>query len=81
MSWMTRARPSMVPAETAKPTSAPAGTSSRRYAPAMTSPSDVSTRGGVSASIGPERVLAPADQLVIHVWFVRTTSWNSSNLR
>ena len=28
---------------------APAGTSSRRYAPAMTSPSDVSTRGGVSA--------------------------------
>src|ERR1039458_4228430 len=33
MSRMTRARPSMVPAETGKPTSAPAGKSSRRYAP------------------------------------------------
>jgi hypothetical protein len=42
-SRMTRARPSMVPAETGKPTSAPAGTSSRRYVPAMISPSDVST--------------------------------------
>ncbi len=49
MSRMTRARPSTVPAETGRPTSAPAGTSSRRYAPAMPSPSDVSTRGGVSA--------------------------------
>jgi hypothetical protein len=49
MSRMTRARPSMVPAETGKPTRAPAGTSSRRYAPATASPSDVSTRGGVSA--------------------------------
>ena len=49
MSRMTRARPSTVPAETGRPTSAPAGTSSRRYAPATASPSDVSTRGGVSA--------------------------------
>src|SRR5664280_1535652 len=32
MSRRTRARPSMVPAETGKPTSAPAGRSSRRYA-------------------------------------------------
>src|SRR5438034_5369155 len=49
MSRMTRARPSMVPAETGKPTSAPGGMSSRRYTPAMASPSDVSTRGGVRA--------------------------------
>ena len=48
MSRMTRARPSMVPAETGRPTSAPVGRSSRRYAPAIASPSDVSTRGGVS---------------------------------
>jgi hypothetical protein len=40
---------STVPADTARPTSAPAGTSARRYDPAMTSPSEVSTRGGVSA--------------------------------
>ena len=46
MSWMTRARPSTVPAETARPISAPVGTSSRMYTPARTSPSLVSTRGG-----------------------------------
>src|SRR4026207_2268312 len=38
MSRMTRARPSMVPAETGRPTSAPAGKSSRRDDPAMPPP-------------------------------------------
>ncbi|MFC7760961.1 hypothetical protein ACFQY4_25225 [Catellatospora bangladeshensis] len=41
--------PSTVPAETGRPASAPSGTSSRRYAPETASPSEVSTRGGVSA--------------------------------
>src|SRR5262245_31251028 len=49
MSRMTRARPSMVPADTGRPHSAPVGGLSRSYAPAMASPSEVSTRGGVSA--------------------------------
>src|SRR4028118_2331115 len=100
-SRMTRARPSMAPAETGKPTRAPAGKTSRRYAPAMASPSDVSTRGGVSALydltassrwgrrrctrrcarrsavragpgrrerfVRPDRVLALADEPVIHL--------------
>src|SRR5659263_211546 len=64
MSRMTRARPSMVPAETGKPTSAPAGRSSRRYAPAMTSPSE--HPGRRERLIRPVRVLALADELVIH---------------
>ncbi|MNP45983.1 hypothetical protein D3C76_1399510 [compost metagenome] len=47
---MTRARPSITPAETAKPTIASVGRFSRLYLPAMISPSDVITRGGVSFS-------------------------------
>ena len=59
----------MTPAETGRPTGATAQAhGQRRYAPAMTSPSDVSTRGGVSAWIRPMGpTLAPADELVIHV--------------
>ena len=67
MSRMTRARPSTVPAETGRPTSAPAGTSSRRYAPAMPSPSEVSTRGGVSARYDLNASLRRRDELVIHL--------------
>ena len=80
MSRMTRARPSMVPAETGRPTSAPAGTSSRRYAPATTSPSDVSTRGGVSAWYDLNASLRWAMSWS-STWFVRTTSWSSWNVR
>src|SRR5688572_15914550 len=67
MSRITRARPSMVPAETGRPTSAPAGKSSRRYDPAMPSPSDVSTRGGVSARYDLNASLRSDDELVIHL--------------
>ena len=76
MSRMTRARPSTVPAETASPTSAPAGRPSRRYAPATASPSDVSTRGGVSAWYDRNASLRWRMRRS-STRFVRTTSWNS----
>ena len=54
----------------------------------MTSPSDVSTRGGVSACIRRERVLALADELVVHllrahdvVELLQRTDMFSSNTR
>ncbi len=48
MSRTTRARPSTTPPDTASPTRAPSGRPSRRWAPNRASPSEVSTRGGVS---------------------------------
>src|SRR5437588_4903924 len=73
MSRMTRARPSTGSAETGKPTSAPVGKSSRRYAPATSSPSDVSTRGGVSASYDLNASLRRR-MSSSSTWFMRTTS-------
>src|SRR6266702_1794655 len=64
MARMTRARPSTVPAETGRPTSAPAVASVRPG-------DDLAIRcehpGRCERLIRPERVLAPADELVIHV--------------
>ena len=80
MSRITRARPSTVPADTGRPTSAPAGTASRRYVPATASPSDVSTRGGVSAWYAMNASLRWPTSWSSDCW-VRTTSPSSSSVR
>src|SRR5580658_1831967 len=62
---MTRARPSMTPVETGQPTSAPAGTPSRPACPG----DHLAVRGEhprrCERSVRPERILAPADQLLV----------------
>src|SRR3954452_24702040 len=64
MSRTTRARPSIVPAETGRPTRAPVGTSSRRYAPLTASPSDVCHVPRTAGRQGADGVLLGGDRPV-----------------
>ena len=65
MSRMTRARPSMVPAETGRPTSAPGGLVSS-VLPGDDFAVEGEHAGRRERLVGAKRVLALADQLLVH---------------